>query len=159
MNPQTKNRLLALGALVVAGGALAYVALGNLGQNLVYYWTPGEMLAKGDEAYGATIRLGGIVKPGTVDWSPEATLLKFEAADSHKEGAPAVKVVAHEAPPQMFRDGIGVVVEGTFDQSGVFTSNRLLVKHSNEYKAPAEGEKPGDWKGTVSAASPEEPAK
>jgi cytochrome c-type biogenesis protein CcmE len=59
----------------------------------------------------------------------------------------------------MFRDGIGVVVEGTFDQSGVFTSSRLLVKHSNEYKAPEDGQKPGDWKATVSAATPEEPAK
>ena len=40
----------------------------------------------------------------------------------------------------MFRESIGVVVEGTYDQSQVFSSNRLMVNHSNEYRAPKPGE-------------------
>ena len=39
----------------------------------------------------------------------------------------------------MFREGIGVVVEGTFDKSQVFSSNRLMVNHSNEYRPPEAG--------------------
>jgi cytochrome c-type biogenesis protein CcmE len=47
-----------------------------------------------------------------------------------------VLVRSTEVPPQMFRDRIGVVVEGTYAPSQVFSSNRLMVNHSNEYRAP-----------------------
>jgi len=60
-----------------------------------------------------------------------------------------VLVSSTEVPPQMFREGIGVVVEGTYDRSGVFTSHRLMVNHSNEYRPPKPGEKPRDWDKTV----------
>ncbi len=58
-----------------------------------------------------------------------------------------------EVPPQMFREGIGVVVEGTFDKSQVFSSNRLMVNHSNEYRAPKPGEEPRKWQETLSEGS------
>ena len=64
MTSSTRNRLFAVGALAIAGVALAFVAYGNIGKNLVFYWTPGEMLAQGSKAYGPTIRLGGIVRYG-----------------------------------------------------------------------------------------------
>jgi len=142
MKTQTKNRLLALGALAAAGGALAYVALGGLSKNLVYYYTPGELRAKGDAAAHGVVRLGGIVKPGTIVWDEAHSHLTFEVADTHKADAPSIQVSAQEIPPQMFRDGIGVLVEGTYAPPGGFTSQRLIVKHSNEYKPPKEGEKP-----------------
>ena len=43
------------------------------------------------------------------------------------------------APPQMFRENIGCIVEGNLDESGTFHSDRLMVKHSNEYRAPKPG--------------------
>ncbi|MCA2978639.1 MAG: cytochrome c maturation protein CcmE [Myxococcaceae bacterium] len=151
MKPESRNRLIALGALLVAASALAWIAFGNIGENLVYYWKPGEMLAQGEKAYGATVRLGGVVVPGSVVWNAEHTSLTFEVADSHAPTAPKVKVTSGMTPPQMFREGIGVVVEGTFAASGVFTTNRLMVNHSNEYRAP-DGGAGGDWKGTLSQA-------
>jgi len=142
MKTQTKNRLLALGALAAAGGALAYVALGGLSQNLVYYYTPGELRAKGEAAANGVVRLGGVVRPGTIQWDEASTHLAFEIADNHRADAPSLKVEAKEIPPQMFRDGIGVLVEGTYAPPDTFRSQRLIVKHSNEYKPPKEGEKP-----------------
>jgi cytochrome c-type biogenesis protein CcmE len=133
---QARNRLLAVAALLVAAGGLAFIAMGNIGDNLVYYWSPKEVLQNGERAYGPTIRLGGVVKTGSVQWDSEKTHLSFEVADSMKPDAHVVKVVASEVPPQMFREGIGVVVEGTYAPSHVFTSNRLMVNHSNEYRAP-----------------------
>jgi cytochrome c-type biogenesis protein CcmE len=133
---QARNRLLAVGALLVAAGGLAFIAMGNIGENLVYYWSPKEVLANGDKAYGPTIRLGGIVKKDSVKWDTDRNHLSFEVADSTKADAHSVRVVATEVPPQMFREGIGVVVEGTYAPSQVFTSNRLMVNHSNEYRAP-----------------------
>jgi cytochrome c-type biogenesis protein CcmE len=142
MTPSARNRLIAVLALVAAGGALAFISFGDLGENLVYYWSPSEMLGRGDQAYKATIRLGGVVQPGSLRWDEKHTRLEFRVADDHKPGSPAVEVLATETPPQMFREGIGVVVEGTFNKSQLFTSKRLMVNHSNEYRPPAPGEKP-----------------
>ena len=140
MNPALQRRLFLVGALVVAGGALGAVAFGSMGENLVYYWDPTQLVAAGDDGVGATVRLGGVVKPGTVDWRPAENALAFEVTD----GKATVKVKATGAPPQMFREGIGVVVEGTMTDAGTFESDRLMVKHSNEYKVPPEGMASGD---------------
>jgi cytochrome c-type biogenesis protein CcmE len=151
-----KGPLLAVGALLVAGAALAFIALGNLGDNLVYYWSPSDMLAQGDKAYGPTIRLGGIVVPGSIQWNAGHTQVNFEVADTPKAGAAKVPVKCEQVPPQMFREGIGVVVEGTFDASRVFSSSRLMVNHSNEYKPPKEGEDPKKWmKSLVEESQPQ----
>ena len=153
MTPAARNRLIAVGALLVAGAGLAFVAFGNIGENLVYYWSPAEMLAQGEKAYGPTIRLGGVVKPGSIQWNAEHTSLHFHVATDHKPDSVSVMVRSTEVPPQMFREGIGVVVEGTFDKSQVFASNRLMVNHSNEYRAPKEGEEPRKWQETVEGAT------
>ena len=150
LTPKVRNRLIAIGALAVAAAGLGAIAFANIGQNLVYYWSPSEMLAQGEKAYGATIRLGGIVKKSSIQWDESKTHLKFQVADSKEADAKAVEVACEETPPQMFREGIGVVVEGTFGPSGIFASNRLMVNHSNEYRPPKPGEKPADWKETVS---------
>jgi cytochrome c-type biogenesis protein CcmE len=155
VKPTTRNRLFALVALLIAGSGLAYVAFGNIGQNLVFYWTPGEMIAQGSKAYGPTIRLGGVVQTGSLRWDAAHTHLAFRVADSDKAGASSVLVVSRETPPQMFRERIGVVVEGTFDKSQTFTSSRLMVNHSNEYRPPKPGDGPDKWKTTVSAPTAE----
>jgi cytochrome c-type biogenesis protein CcmE len=53
-------------------------------------------------------------------------------------------VRAKTAPPAMFRDGQGVVVEGRYGADGVFTADNLMVKHNEEYRAPKPGEKPSE---------------
>ena len=111
-----------------------YSGLGGLGESLVYYWSPTELIEAGDVAYSATVRLGGQVEPDSLQWDPEEQQLDFRITD----GTTTVPVHATGAPPQMFREGIGVVVEGTYTREGVFQTDRLMVKHSNEYRAPEE---------------------
>ena len=153
MKSETRNRLIALGAILVAGGALAWIAFGNIGENLVYSWKPSEMVAQGDKAYGATVRLGGVVVPGSVVFNPEHTALSFKVADSHQAGAVQVTVKSEQTPPQMFREGIGVVVEGTYSADQIFRTNRLMVNHSNEYRAPTDGGMPDEaWKKSLTKA-------
>ena len=149
MTQVARNRLIAVVALLVAGAGLTFVAFGNIGENLVYYWSPKELLAQGEKAYGPTIRLGGVVQPGTIKWNESHTTLEFRVATDVKEGAESVLVRATEVPPQMFREKIGVVVEGTYDKNQVFSSNRLMVNHSNEYRAPKEGEDLKKWQETL----------
>jgi len=137
-----RNQLLALITLCFAGGILVWISMGNMDENLVYYWEVNQLLDKGQAAHGATVRLGGVVKPSSLKWDPELIDLRFEIAKGvEQKGQRSVKVIAKEAPPQMFREGIGVVVEGVYD-GRVFTADRVIVKHSNEYRPPAEGEKP-----------------
>jgi len=122
--------------IAVAFVALGVLAFGNLGDNLVYYWNPAELKAAGDKARGATIRLGGVVQKDSVRFDNQSTELEFTVED----GDTSVVVEARGMPPQMFREGIGVIVEGTLRDDGVFESSELLVKHSNEYQAPEDGE-------------------
>jgi cytochrome c-type biogenesis protein CcmE len=150
MTQQARNRLIAVVSLLMVGAGLAFVALGNLGENLVYYWRPSEMLAQGERAYGPIIRLGGQVQPGSIQWDEQHTTLHFRVMDDEQPEAASVLVRTTEVPPQMFRERIGVVVEGTFDKSQVFTSNRLMVNHSNEYRPPADGGHPTEWEDSVS---------
>ncbi len=135
MNQQQSGPIFALVALALAGGALAFVAWGNLGENLVYYWSPTELASAGDNAIGATVRLGGMVQPGTLDWTPGEPGT-FQISDGNE----TVTVSASGIPPQMFREGIGVVVEGTYQTDGLFHTERIMVKHGNEYRAPEDGQ-------------------
>ena len=128
---------LAGGAFVVAGG-LAWVLSGAIGENLVYFLTPGELLNQATEVVDRPLRLGGQVKPGTVEWNAQAVDLRFTLQDLVGE----VEVHATNAPPQMFREGMGVVVEGRYTRAGIFEATNLMVKHSNEYRAPEEGHAP-----------------
>jgi len=131
--PLPKNiRVAAVAALLVAAGGLAMIIFGGIGENLIFYWGPKEVKAAGDKAYGATIRLGGQVKPGSIIIDDAGTRVAFTVTDDEAE----VRVKAEQMPPAMFREKIGVIVEGTMTRAGHFAARRLIVKHDNEYRAP-----------------------
>ncbi len=139
--PGTVRRRLRL--VPLAGAALilssfAYLLYGGIGDNLVYFLTPSELLSRGDHAYETPVRLGGFVKPGSVNWNAEELDLRFSLVDDTHE----IVVHSRGAPPQMFRDEMEVIVEGRYTQAGIFESTNLMVKHSNEYRAPEHGQKP-----------------
>lgn len=137
-NPRRRIGLVAGVTAILLG--FGYLLYGNIGENLVYFLTPTELLARGGNAYDEPVRLGGEVLPGSVLWDADALDLRFQLTDGSRD----VAVHSKGAPPQMFRDGMGVVVEGKFTRDGVFQSTNLMVKHSNEYKAPPHGDKPAD---------------
>lgn len=124
-----------IGVILLVFGYLLY---GGIGENLVYFLTPSELLARSTPAYGAPLRLGGAVKPGSIEWDADALDLRFRLTDGDRE----IEVHSRSAPPQMFRDGMGVVVEGRYTRGGVFESTNLMIKHSNEYRAPEHGKRP-----------------
>jgi cytochrome c-type biogenesis protein CcmE len=129
---------LMLASAVILSG-FAYLLTGGISSNLVYFLTPGELLAKGPAIYDQPVRLGGLVAPNSVTWDAPSLDLRFTVRDEYGK---EVEVHARGAPPQMFRAGIGVIVEGTFTPAGVFESTNVLVKHSNEYRAPEAGHDP-----------------
>lgn len=144
--PGGRSRIGLIVATLIILGSIAYMLSGGIGGNLVYFLTPSELLAKGPEAVDVPIRLGGQVAPNSVKWDAETLDLRFTMQDA--DGS-HVEVHAKKAPPQMFREGIGVVVEGKYLPSGVFESNNLMVKHSNEYRAPEAGHDPKEMLKTL----------
>jgi len=122
-------------ALGVAAIGFGIIAASGINRNLVYYWTPADLQGAGDKAYGATIRLGGMVAPGSIHNHSGASGVEFDVKDATK----IVHVKSNGVPPQMFRENIGVVVEGTMTRGGYFQCNRLMVSHNNEYRAPKAG--------------------
>jgi cytochrome c-type biogenesis protein CcmE len=125
-----------IGGAAVIVAVFAWLLFGGLQKNVVFFLTPKELLAKGNEGVGVPVRLGGQVKPGSVKWNAQTLDLRFTVTD----GAREMQVHSTGAPPQMFRDGMGVVVEGRIGTAGVFDATGLMVKHSNEYRPPKPGE-------------------
>lgn len=130
-----RKKAIAIAAIAVAAIALAFFSSGSIEENLVYYWSPTELLQRGKSAYNATVRLGGVVEKGSMDWNEDTLDLKFRLSMAPEKGTDAINVLSKGAPPQMFREGIGAVVEGYYD-GGLFRADRVMVKHSNEYQAP-----------------------
>lgn len=123
-------------AVVVA--VIAYLAFSSVGNALVYYVTPTELLARGPNAFGVTVRLGGLVKAGSI--SGEAPDLTFVLTD----GTTEITIHAATAPTRSFREGIGAVVEGELDVHGAFEASQVIVKHDENYVAPSPGELPAE---------------
>lgn len=134
LNDGRKRVGLVVGVCAFAG-SLLYFVVGGIGTNLVYYLGPTEVLAKGTSAQGASIRLGGLVEKGSIV-KGHGSNMSFMVTDGKK----SVPVRCTSVPPQMFREGIGVVIEGTMAGDGVFESHRLMVSHGNEYRAPGDAE-------------------
>ncbi|HWP72100.1 MAG TPA: cytochrome c maturation protein CcmE [Gemmatimonadaceae bacterium] len=136
---QGRRRSALIVGVVIIVAAFGFLLYGGIDKNVVFFLTPNELLARGTEAYDVPVRLGGLVQPGSVKWDADKLDLRFVVMDS---GGQSINVHSSGAPPQMFRDGMGVVVEGRYHRSGVFESTNLMVKHSNEYRKPEHGERP-----------------
>jgi cytochrome c-type biogenesis protein CcmE len=135
----------AIAGLVILA-ALGGLAVSGLGASIRYYRTPSEVSA-GKLPHGR-FRLGGEVLPGSVSRVGDDQV-RFVVTD----GAAEVPVLHRGNPPGVFQEGQGALVEGVFEADGVFHSDFLIVKHSNEYKGPGtKYEKPGDAGTSPSAA-------
>ncbi|MFK7873304.1 MAG: cytochrome c maturation protein CcmE [Oligoflexales bacterium] len=129
-----KSRHKWIAGIIVIGCAVAAMSLLTLGDYAVYYYLPHEAIANAQKVQDQDIRLGGMVKAGSVDWKPEDLTLAFVVTDF--EGSD-IQVRHKGTPPDMFKEGQGVVVEGRLDPSGrQMTSKLLFVKHSEEYQKP-----------------------
>ena len=124
------------GGLVIAA-ALAYLIYAGVSQSVVYFVTPSELGAA--PVPGKAYRLGGMVKPGTLKWNPKSVELDFALSD----GQAVIPVKHRGTPPDLFAEGRGAVVEGTWSGDGYFRASLIMAKHSEEYKAPHDPDQGG----------------
>jgi cytochrome c-type biogenesis protein CcmE len=125
-----------VGGLVILA-ALGYLVYAGVSQSVVYFVTPSELSAA--PVPGKAYRLGGMVKQGTLAWNAQSLDLTFILSD----GQASVPVRHKGAPPDLFAEGRGAVVEGTWTADGYFKAGLIMAKHSEEYKAPHDGSQAG----------------
>jgi cytochrome c-type biogenesis protein CcmE len=124
MNP----KFLVGGAVIAL--ALGYMIWAGVTQSVVYFVTPSELQAA--PVPGKAYRLGGLVERGTLKWDPATLDLTFRVSD----GKTALPVRHRGAPPDLFGEGRGAVVEGQWTPEGYFKATHIMAKHSEEYQAP-----------------------
>ncbi len=118
--------LLALGAVLGASG----LALSALRDEAAFFYAPSDT-ARGVPV-GRAVRLGGMVVDGSLARANDGVTQHFAVTD----GTATVKVRFTGIAPDLFREGSGVVAEGSFANSGEFVATNLLAKHDERYMPP-----------------------
>jgi cytochrome c-type biogenesis protein CcmE len=129
----------ALGVLALAV-ALVLVALKD---SIVFFNSPTDLVEKQIKP-GTRLRIGGLVKEGSVQRG-DSLAVRFDVTD----GKSTVVVAYQGLLPDLFREGQGVVAEGTLDAAGTFRADNVLAKHDETYmpKEVADAlKKQGHWK-------------
>ncbi len=133
-----KTKLLVGGGVIVT--ALAFLINSGIQDAAVYYITPSELKAKGAAVSDRSLRLGGMVVPGSLHWDPQTLKLTFRLTDGKEE----VSVEHTGSPPDLFKEGAGAVVEGRCPDGGLFQASTIMAKHSEEYTPPKDGQAPAE---------------
>ena len=124
-----KGRYLA--AVVVCLGAVAWMVT-NLGSNLNYMESVSTAVQLRDEDGSAPNKVGGVVKPKTIDRSAKNGAT-FEITDGKK----TVTARVLDTPPAMFADCIAVVLADARWDGKVLVGSRVEVRHGATYKSDA----------------------
>ena len=138
-----QRRLALIGSGLAVLGVAAALVLYALKDSIVFFNSPTDVVEK-HVAPGARIRLGGLVKPGTLVRG-DNLLVRFEVTDGNN----SIAVSYTGIPPDLLREGQGVVTEGTLDAAGHFKADSVLAKHDENYmpKEVADAlKRQGHWK-------------
>jgi cytochrome c-type biogenesis protein CcmE len=143
MNMKKRRRLYFAAALVVAGGVLATAIVYELGNNVLYFYSPSDLTTK-HVGPGIAFRIGGLVEKASVHHGAGADV-RFTVTD----GARAVPIEFNGVLPALFREGQGVVATGALRPDGTFNASEVLAKHDEKYMPPevvAALKRSGRWK-------------
>src|SRR6516165_3711400 len=138
-----QRRLVLIGSGVGVLAVAVALMLSALRDSIVFFNSPSDVMEK-HVGPGTRIRLGGLVKDGTVMHSDNLTV-QFEVTDGQRD----VPVSYQGMLPDLFREGQGVVAEGALDPSGTFKADSILAKHDETYmpKEVADAlKRQGHWK-------------
>jgi cytochrome c-type biogenesis protein CcmE len=127
MKPKHQRLVLALVALVSLIGA-GLLAASALREEASYFYTP-STLAKAKVAPGKAVRLGGMVKTGSIQRDNDGVSINFLVQDTVGEQ----RVYYRGITPDLFVEGSGVVADGRLRSDGVFAADSLLAKHDENY--------------------------
>jgi cytochrome c-type biogenesis protein CcmE len=131
MKPRTRRLGWIVGGLAVLGVAAALV-LNAFRSNLVFFFTPTQVAAH-EAPQGRTFRIGGLVESGSLSREPNSLTVHFRVTDT----AQTIPVAYTGMLPDLFKEGKGVVAQGTLAGDGTFHATEVLAKHDENYMPPA----------------------
>lgn len=129
MKPKQQRLILGIVALVAIGGS-GFLAMSAIGDRASYFYSPAD-IAKAGVPQGRAIRLGGMVTMNSIVRAPDGVTINFVVHD----GPATVPVRFKGIPPDLFKEGTGVVAEGSFEGQ-TFVASNLLAKHDERYMPP-----------------------
>jgi cytochrome c-type biogenesis protein CcmE len=124
---------------IIAGlaglGLATYLAGQAFRSNLVFFYSPSEVVAKAAPV-GKTFRIGGLVEKDTLKRDGDGLTVHFTVTDTAK----SIPVVYKGILPDLFKEGKGCVAQGKIGSDGVFYADQVLAKHDENYMPPAAGQ-------------------
>jgi cytochrome c-type biogenesis protein CcmE len=130
MTPRQK-RMATVAAILVGVGIATAFALQSFEKNMLYYYSPTQILA-GEAPDSRTIRVGGLVENGSVQRAPGSLEVRFTLTDF----ANTVGVSYTGVLPDLFREGQGIIARGKLSDQGLFVAEEVLAKHDENYMPP-----------------------
>jgi cytochrome c-type biogenesis protein CcmE len=128
LNRKRKMRLVMILGMITGVGITVSLVLFALNKNINVYYTPSQLT---DNLPRHNLRIGGLVKKGSLHREPNSLRMIFTITDLHKD----LTIHYDGIVPSLFREGQGVVVEGRF-ASGKFIASQVLAKHDEKYMPP-----------------------
>ena len=130
LSKKTRTRIVLLVLLLVAVVVIVFVVLKSLEENVVYFFSPTELYNKEDIPFNKKIRVGGLVKEGSI--TNDQTSVNFIVTDLNNE----IIVSYKGSLPNLFSEGKGVVAEGKLKDKKYFIADKILAKHDENYMPP-----------------------
>ncbi len=130
LSKKTRTRIFLATFLLLALIVVVIVVLKSLEENVVYFFSPTELHNKEDISFNKKIRVGGLVKDGSI--INNQTSINFIVTDLNNE----IIVSYKGSLPNLFSEGKGVVAEGKLKDKKYFIADKILAKHDENYMPP-----------------------
>jgi len=127
LSKKTRTRIVLISFLLAVSILVVFVVLRSLEENVVYFFSPTELYNKEDISFNKKIRVGGLVKDGSI--INNKTSINFIVTDLNKE----IIVSYKGSLPNLFSEGKGVVAEGKLKDKKYFIADKILAKHDENY--------------------------
>ncbi len=130
MTPR-RQRMIFAGVIVTGVALAATLAFMAIGENMLYFFSPTQ-IKNGEAPAERTLRVGGLVVPGSVKREDGSLTVQFDLSDNRE----SLTVSYTGILPDLFREGQGIVATGTLEPSGTFVAEEVLAKHDENYMPP-----------------------
>ena len=130
LNKRVKSRIFLLSLLFFIGVLTIFFILKSLEDNVIYFLSPTEIHNKSDISFNKKIRIGGLVKVGSIN--KDGNTVNFIITDLKNE----IFVSYSGLIPNLFSEGKGVVAEGKLTDKKYFVADKILAKHDENYMPP-----------------------
>ena len=130
LTKKVKNRILFLISIFLLSVIAVFFIIKSLNKNVLYFSSPTEIKQGEDILFGKSMRVGGMVKKGSISVSSKD--IQFIVTDFENE----ILISYSGSVPSLFAEEKGVVAEGKLRDKNFFIADRILAKHDENYMPP-----------------------